>query len=173
MAAAVGIGGSTALFAAGLHLLAHGVSKALLFFVAGSVTARYGTRAIGRIRGAAQVVPVSGSALLLGALMLGGVPPSPLFMSELGLLSAGFVNGRALAALALLLCLALVFAGLIYHTMRMALGTAPASLQQGEHWRSTLLVAAPMGVLALLGLYLPPPLVRALEQVAMVLGGAS
>ena len=172
VAAAVGIGGPLALFAAGLHLLAHAVGKALLFFAAGNVAQRYDTRTIGRISGAATVLPLSGAALLAGGLVLAGAPPSALFVSELGLLAAGFGRGRALAAVLLLACLALVFAGLLYHAARMALGAPPARLARGEPRLAGLLVGAPLLGLVGLGLYLPPPLVAALQQVAVVLGGS-
>jgi hydrogenase-4 component F len=172
IAAAVGIGGPLALFAAGLHLLGHAVGKALLFFAAGNVSQRYGTRAIGRISGAASVLPLSGAALLAGALALAGAPPSVLFTSELGLLAAGFAGGRGLSATLLLACLALVFAGLVYHAARMSLGRRPERVRRGEGRSDGLLIGLPLAALALLGVWLPPPLVEAIQQVAAVLGGA-
>jgi hydrogenase-4 component F len=172
IAAAVGIGGPIALFAAGLHLLAHAVGKALMFFAAGNVAARYDTRLIARIGGAAQVMPISGPALLLGGLALAGAPPSPLFTSELGLLAAGFAGGRTVAAVLLLSSLALVFAGLVYHAGRMTFGAGSARLRRGEARGSGALIALPLASLALMGLYLPPSLTAALQQVAAVLGGS-
>ena len=115
-----------ALFAAGLHLVAHALGKALLFFAAGTVAQRYETRTLARIRGAAGALPLSGTALLLGGLALAGAPPSALFATELSILAAGFERGQALAACALLVCLALIFVGLLYHLGGMALG-APAA----------------------------------------------
>jgi hypothetical protein len=44
-------------------------------------------------------------------------------------------------------------------------------LPRGERWQPAMLVAVPMAGLAVLGLYLPPPIVHALQQVAIVLGG--
>ena len=47
-----------------------------LFFAAGNVAQRYDTRSMARIRGAASALPLSGSALLAGGLLLAGAPPS-------------------------------------------------------------------------------------------------
>lgn len=173
IAVAIGIGGPIALFAAGLHLLAHAVGKALLFFAAGNIAVRYGTRTMARITGAARVMPVSGSIVLLGALALAGSPPSPLFVSELGMLGAGVAAGRLPTVALLLACLALVFAGLVYHASRMAFGTTSARVLQGESRWGAALVGVPLVGLAVLGVFLPPPLVSALQQVAAVLARAS
>jgi hydrogenase-4 component F len=171
LAAAVGIGGPLALFSAGLHLLGHAVGKALLFFAAGNIAQRYETHLMGRIAGAASTLPFSGTALLLGSLALAGAPPSVLFTSELGLLAAGFENQRTLGAIVLLACLALVFAGLIYHTAKLTLGACPARIRRGEAGPVGLLLGLPLAGLVVLGLWLPLPLVGALEQVAQVLKG--
>jgi hydrogenase-4 component F len=172
IAAAIGIGGPLALFSAALHLLGHAIGKALLFFAAGNIAQRYDTHVMGRIAGAASSLPFSGGALLLGSLALAGAPPSVLFTSELGLLAAGFERERSLGAIVLLACLALVFAGLIYHTARLTLGGSPARVRRGESRPVGLLLGVPLVGLVLLGLWIPVPLVAALEQVAQVLKGA-
>src|SRR5258708_4821746 len=172
IAVAVGIGGPLALFAASLHLVAHALGKALLFFAAGSVAQRYQTRTLARIRGAASVLPASGTVLLLGGLALAGAPPSALFATELSILGAGFERGQALAAAILLVCLALIFVGLLYHLSGLALGRRPPSLAvQGEQPLSIALVGVPLFVVAALGFFVPAPLAEALRQATAVLGG--
>jgi hydrogenase-4 component F len=173
IAVAVGIGGPLALFAASLHLVAHALGKSLLFFAAGTVAQRYQTRTLARIRGAAGAVPVSGAALLLGGLALAGAPPSALFTTELSILAAGFERGQALAAAALLVCLALIFVGLLYHLGGLALGRLPATV--GSRRESPLgmaLVGVPLLAVAGLGLVMPAPLAEALRQATAMLGGA-
>ena len=173
IAVAVGIGGPVALFAAGLHLVAHALGKALLFFAAGTVAQRYGTRRMARIRGAAGALPLSGTALLLGGLVVAGAPPSALFATELSILGAGFERGQTLAACALLVCLALIFVGVLYHLGGMALGARPAAIQQGsEGPLGIALVAVPLLGVASLGLILPAPLGEPLRQVTTVLMGS-
>ena len=124
---------------------AHALGKALLFFAAGTVAQRYGTRRMARIRGAAGALPLSGTALLLGGLALAGAPPSALFATELSILGAGFERGQTLAACALLVCLALIFVGVLYHLGGMALGARPAAIQHGsEGPLGIALVAVPL-----------------------------
>jgi hydrogenase-4 component F len=173
VAVAVGIGGPLALSAAALHLVAHALGKALLFFAAGSVAQRYQTRTLARIRGAASVLPASGTVLLLGGLALAGAPPSALFATELSILGAGFERGQALAAAILLVCLALIFVGLLYHLSGLALGSRPPSLTvQSEQPLGIALVGVPLFVVAALGFFVPAPLAEALRQATAVLGGS-
>ncbi len=172
IAVAIGIGGPLALFGAMLHLVAHAVGKALLFFAAGTVAHRYETRNMARIRGAARVVPLSGTALLVGGLALAGAPPSALFTSELSILAAGFERGQTPATIVLLGCLALIFAGVLYHLGGLALGRAPLGRVRGDSRLSWALVGVPLAVVAGLGVIVPPPLADALRQAAAILGGA-
>jgi hydrogenase-4 component F len=173
VAVAVGIGGPLALFAAGLHLVGHALGKALLFFAAGNIAQRYDTRSMARIRGAASALPLSGSALLAGGLLLAGAPPSALFASELSILAAGFERGQGVAATVLLVCLALIFVGVLFHLGGMALGRGPARLRLGrEGMLDVGLIGVPLRAIGVLGLAVPAPLAEALRQAAAVLGGA-
>jgi NADH-quinone oxidoreductase subunit L len=77
---ALGAGGYTA---ATFHLLTHGVSKAMLFLAAGSVMhALHDETDIRRMGGLARRMPVTGTAFVLGALALSGVPPLAAFWSK-------------------------------------------------------------------------------------------
>jgi hydrogenase-4 component F len=170
--AAIGFGGPIGWFAAMLHLAAHAVGKAMLFFVAGNIAAHYQTRTMSRIAGAARALPLSGVALLAGVLVLAGAPPSALFTSELGLLLAGVNRGYAPAAIALLACMALAFCGLLYHATRMVLGLPSIAVRRVESWAMGALLIVPLIALVGAGLWLPPSLVVALEGVAPIVGVA-
>jgi hydrogenase-4 component F len=125
-----------------------------------------------RIRGAAGVLPLSGTALILGGLALAGAPPSALFATELSILGAGFERGQTLAASALLACLALIFVGLLYHLGGIALGARPTAIpKQREGPLAIALVAVPLFAVATLGLILPAPLAEPLRQMTAVLVG--
>jgi hydrogenase-4 component F len=174
IAIAIGIGGPLALFAAALHLVSHALGKALLFFAAGTVAQRYQTRTLARIRGAAGIVPVSGTALLLGGLALAGAPPSALFATELSILAAGFERGHAIAVTILLICLVLIFVGLLYHLGGLVLGRSPAVVSlRGERPVGAALVAVPLFAIAALGVVVPAPLGEVLRHATAVLVGAS
>jgi hydrogenase-4 component F len=178
LAVAIGIGGPLGTYAGLLHLLNHAVTKALLFFVAGDLVHRYGTRRLSAIRGAIQVVPVLGWALLLGLLAIAGAPPSGIFISEFGIASAGFAGGleQAAASGLVIVFLALAFAGLLAQALRVAYGTpapavaeaAAATSRSRTSWLS-LMAAAPLAALVvLLGVHVPEPLTDLLRQASLV-----
>jgi hydrogenase-4 component F len=171
MAVAFGFGGPIGFFAAAVHLVTHGLGKALLFFAAGALAERYGTRNMARIHGAVQALPYSGPILLLGALALAGAPPTGLFLSEFSVLAVGFSSGRILASVALLACVTLIFVGMLFHAGRMVLGTPRAPVKRGEALGTLALTGAPLAVVTLAGIYIPPPIAGAIGQVVALLGG--
>jgi hydrogenase-4 component F len=170
IAIAVGLGGGLALYGGLLHLLNHAVAKALLFFAAGNLNQRYGTRQIGRIRGAARVMPLTGPALLLGGFAITGAPPFGLFVSEFSIIAGGFGGGQPWVGAAVILAIGLIFAGMLFHVGGMAFGTPPARLARGEVGRaSALLLGVPALTVLALGLLVPVPLSDALTQVVAIL----
>jgi hydrogenase-4 component F len=169
IAIAVGLGGGLALYGGLLHLVNHAVAKTLLFFVAGNLNQRYGTRRIARIRGAARAMPLTGPALLLGCFAIVGAPPFSLFVSEFSIIAGGFGQDRWLVALAVIGAIALIFAGMLHHVAGMALGAPPDRLKPGELGRGgALLLGLPALLIVALGLVVPTPLSEALAQVAAV-----
>jgi hydrogenase-4 component F len=171
MAVAFGFGGPIAFFAGALHLVAHGIGKALLFFAAGTLAERYRTRNMARIHGAARALPFSGPVLLAGTLALAGAPPSGLFLSEFSVLAVGFSTGQIIVSAILLVCLSLIFVGMLFHVGGMTLGTPRPTVARGESLRALFFVATPLGLIALLGVFIPPVVTTALGQVVGVLGG--
>lgn len=66
-----------------LHVLNHGLFKALLFLGAGSVIATTGTRDLERYGGLARKLPQTAALFLIGAIAIAGLPPLNGFVSEL------------------------------------------------------------------------------------------
>ena len=79
MMAAAGAGASAAGF---LHLLTHGLFKALLFLAAGAVIHAVGTNDIFRMGGLFRAMPQTASVFVVGTLALAGVPPLAGFYSK-------------------------------------------------------------------------------------------
>ena len=79
MMAAAGAGASSAGF---LHLLTHGLFKALLFLAAGAVIHAVGTNDIFRMGGLFRAMPHTGIVFVVGTLALAGVPPLAGFFSK-------------------------------------------------------------------------------------------
>ncbi|MEI6876963.1 MAG: proton-conducting transporter membrane subunit, partial [Spirochaetota bacterium] len=68
--------------AALLHVWNHSVFKSLLFFAAGSVVERTGTRSIDRLGGLSRIMPWTAAFFLVGAVAISGLPPLNGFVSE-------------------------------------------------------------------------------------------
>jgi hydrogenase-4 component F len=170
---ALGFGGPVALLGLTLHLASHGLTKATVFLAAGRLVAERGSRRIGRLAGSLARSPADGRALVVGALLLAGVPPSGIFVAEIAILFGGVARGWGLAAAAAALLLALTFAGLLAHLVRIAVTTNGASrvpATPATRWRLALL-GLPLATVVVAGLWTPSPVRAALDQVVVILGG--
>lgn len=169
---ALGFGGQLALVGLGLHLLTHGLTKATLFLAAGQLVASRRSRRIGRLGGSLAATPADGRALLVGSLILAGLPPSGLFVAEIAILFGGAQRGWGWAAGLAALLLALTMAGFLFHVVRVSFGPSP--LRQPAppvRLRWSLLLGLPLVAVIAAGLWTPEPLGALFEQVARILGG--
>ncbi|NKE59904.1 hydrogenase [Lentzea sp. PSKA42] len=121
------IGSPLALAAALLHVLGHGLAKAVLFLGAGRVLQVTGTSQINGVRGLMARRPALAATFGLGVLALAGLPPFSLFASELGIVRAGFTAGLGWPTTAALLLVLVIAAALITSTSRMLLGPPPST----------------------------------------------
>ncbi|MBF6621025.1 MAG: hypothetical protein ITG02_12450, partial [Patulibacter sp.] len=113
---ALGIGFSTPLATAGvvLHLAGHALAKSLAFYATIPLLRadpRLSTRAP---RGLAARSPVAAAAIGVSLLALSGLPPSPLFFSELLILLGGIAAGETVVVVVAAVLLALGFLGLMH-----------------------------------------------------------
>ena len=74
--------GRIALAGTFLHVINHGLFKALLFFSAGSVLHATGTRDMSRLGGLWQVMPWTAALFTVGAVAVSGLPPLNGFVGE-------------------------------------------------------------------------------------------
>jgi len=170
-ALALGFGGPVALGGLLLHLLAHGLTKASLFLSAGGLVESGRSRRMARLTGSLETAPLDGRAFLGGTLLLSGLPPSAMFVSEIAILFGGFSVGWGVAAAVAGLLLALTVAGFLFHASRVSFG--PARRGPGPTsapWRAAGL-SIPLFAVALLGVWTPDPLTGAIARVVSVLGG--
>ena len=171
MALGAAIGGPLATAAVLLHMLGHGLLKAVMFVVAGRILAAEGTARTADVSGLLARRPELARPFLAGTAGLLGFPPFVLFFTEVAILVAGWQAGLGWAmgiALALLL---LVFAGLARHVMAMTLGVPVVEdgTEQPTVGRRAPLVLALAAAIAL-G-FLAIPLAEILTQAASVLAG--
>lgn len=113
---ALGFGFATPLALAGVvvHLAGHAVAKAVGFYAATPLLA-HDPRASGHaVTGIGRSSPGLGAVMGVSLGSLSGLPPSPLFVSEVLILAGGFQAGHAAAATVAALLLALGFLGLAH-----------------------------------------------------------
>ncbi|MFI7190050.1 NADH-quinone oxidoreductase subunit L [Nocardia nova] len=96
MVLAAGVGG---VVAGSGQLVAHAVTKSLLFLCAGAWLTALGSKDLVGLRGAARSYPVVGLCFTVGALSLAGVPPFALWLSKDAVLSAARESSTALYVL--------------------------------------------------------------------------
>lgn len=172
VALGLGFGGRAGTYGALLHVVNHGVTKALVFLVAGDAIGRYGTRDMRLMKGFLGIAPVAGTLLLLGAFSLAGTPPFSIFISELMVIRAGIAGGRFVPVAVFLAMVVIIFAGLVHHVGQMAFGTAAEGADARREALSPLLAMALLAaVMLLLGVWIPLRPHRLLQAAAEVVVG--
>jgi hydrogenase-4 component F len=169
---ALGIGFGTPLALAGvaIHIAAHAVAKSLGFYAATPLLG-HDPRAAGHaVTGIGRTQRPLGTTLGISLGTLAGLPPSPLFVSEVLIVAGGFEAGRSWAAAAATALLALGFLGLAHALIETTSGkshrrdSALAPGLRGVMVLTTVSVALLAG-LALAGVWLPgSELVQALTK---------
>src|SRR5215467_7622134 len=130
MMAAIGAGFATAGF---LHLLTHGIFKALLFLAAGAVIHAVGTNDIFAMGGLWRKMPQTTIVFVIGTLSLAGIPFFGGFFSKEEILG-GVLAGGFPTPFAMLLLGAFLTAFYMFRVVFIALfGTPAASHGAGDH----------------------------------------
>jgi hydrogenase-4 component F len=167
----IGFGGPLALLGVTLHIGLHALTKATLFLSAGELTQQYGSRRLSRLRGTLASAPVAGGALGAGIVMLGGLPPSGLFVTEFAIIVGGVSRGFGPAAALAAVLLALAFVAMAFHGSRLLWGRTAAGVDPVRGGLAMALrLGLPLAVVAILGLWTPGPLADVLNSIRAVLG---
>ncbi len=170
---ALGYGlGPLGAFAAVFHTLNHSLCKALAFFAAGRLGQHYGTHDMARIRGAIHVDRLWGMALLGSMLALVGVAPFAIFMSEYQIVRAAIATHQWTVLTLFVVAGSIIFISALRHVIEILYGapsTEPVLARDGVGAAGT--VGLILGLLLLLGLWLPSPLLTLMRQAAMVVAG--
>jgi len=168
MTFAFGVGGALATFAGLFHMLLHSLTKSAIFITVGHASHICGTQSIDHIRGLIRTQPSVGWGLLLGVVAIVGFPPFGLFSSEFLLLSAT-MKTQPWFTLALLVGLAIAFAGMFRHLHPMVYGNAPEG--QVAVKANMIPVALHLSLVLVLGLYVPGYLARWLDRATFLISG--
>ncbi len=142
-----------------LHVLGHGLTKAVLFLGSGRILQITRTSLIGGVRGLAGSQPWIAGTFGLGVLALLGLPPFSLFASELAIARAAFTDGIGWATAIGFTLVVVIAAAVLGRTGGMLLGTPEPATATTTTTRSRVaVVPLVLGLLACaaLGITLGP-----------------
>jgi hydrogenase-4 component F len=173
LALGIGLGGGAAA-GAFFHCLNNGLTKGVVFLAAGNIHRAFGSKTTDEVRGAARLLPVSGPLFLAGFLAVTGSPPFSPFFSEFAILNGAFGAGRFAIGALFLVFLAIIFVGMGTTVLAVVQGD-PGDAARARGGRESWLMAAPplalMGLVLLLGLFLPQGLKDLFGAAAELVGG--
>ncbi|ODU51004.1 MAG: hydrogenase 4 subunit F [Thiobacillus sp. SCN 63-374] len=165
---AFGMGGAVANFAALLHMTMHSLTKSAIFFAVGHATQKAGSQLMADIRGLIKTNPTIGWGLMLGTIAILGVPPFGVFASEFLIITTA-MHDHPWATPFLLLALGVAFASIFGKVQPMVFGeTESAKL---PYQPALTPVFLHLGLVLMLGLFIPPYLADWYRQAAQLLGG--
>jgi hydrogenase-4 component F len=145
------VGTPLAIAAILLHILGHGLGKAVLFCGAGQILRSEGTTQILSIRGLLARRPALAASFGAAFLALLGMPPFSLFVSELGLMRAAAADGVTWVIVVALMMLVVVFIAVSVHLVPMLLGSAATNPPDHAGVGSTAPLVTGLVALGLLG----------------------
>jgi len=164
---AFGMGGATANFAGLLHMTVHSLTKSAIFFAVGHAAQKCGTQIMEGIRGLIKINPVIGWGLMLGTLAILGMPPFGVFASEFMILTHA-IQVVPWATPFLVIALGVAFAAIFGKVQPMVFDEAHA--KPLPHAPAITPVFVHLGLVLMIGLYIPPYLVRWFQEAAKMMG---
>jgi hydrogenase-4 component F len=165
---AFGMGGAVANFAALLHMTMHSLTKSAIFFAVGHATQKAGTQLMDDIRGLIKTNPTIGWGLMLGTVAILGVPPFGVFASEFLIITTA-MHEHPWATPFLLLALGVAFASIFGKVQPMVFGETES--KKLPYQPALTPVFLHLGLVLMLGLFIPPYLADWYRQAAHLLGG--
>jgi len=157
----LGITGATFMY------VTHGLGKAILFMMAGSIILQTGTRSMSKLGGLAGRMPYTAVIAMIGGLTIMGIPPTSGFMGEWilfnGVLQSGLQNSDTLRIVAFglgILATVLSAAYILWMYKRIFFGKIPeqyAKIRDSDRY-VTVTMAALAAITLFLGVYPNPML---------------
>jgi len=168
VAFAFGMGGPVANFAALLHMTVHSLTKSSIFFAVGHATQKAGSQIMDNIRGLITLSPTVGWGLMMGSLAILGTPPFGVFASEFLILTTA-MKQQPWATPILLLALGVAFAAIFGRVQSMVFGDTTA--KRLPHTPALVPVFVHLGLVLMLGFFIPPYLSDWYRAAARLIGG--
>lgn len=111
--------GGVGIFASILHLIAHSLIKASFFMTSGNILHIYHTKEIDSVSDLMKRNKMTGILWLVCAILIVGIPPSPIFISELLMAKQFIINGEIELLILYFLLLTIIFYGIMSATTKM------------------------------------------------------
>lgn len=168
----IGFGGLVGIYGAILQIINHAIAKPLMFFASGTVSQKYETKVMSRVRGIIKVMPVTGALFLIGGFALVGMPPFSVFLSEFLVLSSGFQAGQYVAASVVIAFLVVTFAAFLRHLVKMTFGSPATEMKKGDMGKLAIIPMAILGSLVIVfGFYIPNQLQELIHNASAIISG--
>ena len=167
MTFAFGMGGAVATFAGLLHMTVHSLTKSAIFFAVGHACQKAGTQIMDDIRGMIRHTPTVGWGLTIGTLAILGMPPFGVFASEFLIITTA-MHTYPWTTPFLLVGLSVAFAAIFSKVQSMVFGESDKP--KLPHPPALIPVFVHLGLVLMLGLYIPPYLADWYRQAAALIG---
>ena len=162
----VGLGGE-AIYGALLHVVNNAATKGVMFLAAANIHRVYGSKHIADIKGVLHRLPITGALFFAGFFAMTGSPPFGPFRSMFTILGQMMKSERYGVAALFLGLLTVIFIGMGASVLAIVQGR-PTALATASPEREKLWSIGPIAVLlaivVVLGVYVPAPLERLLQQ---------
>ncbi|KUO49852.1 MAG: NADH-ubiquinone oxidoreductase [Desulfitibacter sp. BRH_c19] len=157
IAFAIGIFTPGSIFAALFHMINHSFTKSMLFLCSGSIMQKYHSGKISKIKGVLKILPVTGTAFMLGLFAIAGTPPFSVFASKFNIILSAFENDTPILGVLLVTLLSIVFMGIVLNLFRMFYGDrGTQDLKPGEfNIPGTAAIVLLLLVISISGIYIP------------------
>ena len=145
----------------------HSLTKSAIFFAVGHAAQMAGTQVIDDIKGLLRRSRTIGWGLMLGTLAILGMPPFGVFTSEFMILTTA-IKYHPWATPILLVALGVAFASMFARVQSMVFGEQ--TVRPLAHNPALLPVFLHLGLVLMLGLWIPPYLNEWFRQAARMVG---
>ena len=155
-----------------VHVTGHAIAKALGFYAATPLLGHVPNAGSRAATGVARTSPALGTSMGISLGTLAGLPPSPLFASEVLIVAGGFAAGRTWEAAAAAVLLALGFLGLAHALLETIGGKARRRAPGSPPGLRSVVALTVVATAALLTLTVLAPWLPGSELVEAMLGAA-
>jgi len=162
--------GGIGFFAALLHIIAHSLTKAAFFLTSGNINMIYASKSIANVKNLHQRDKVSSWLWIFSFIGISGIPPFPLFLSELFIIKAFFIKGLFFLAFIMFFLLTIIIYGMGNTVLNMCFGE---SEKNAEIVQLNYLLYIPQviffTILLVIGLLLPEEIYNIVQKAASLL----